>query len=70
MFSLKAHPFFDGINFEKLHRMKSPIPIPVVYRASFKQRIIDEYKSGLTTPTEVVSPLAVDGDDFSSAVSV
>jgi serine/threonine protein kinase len=70
MFFLKAHPFFDGINFEKLHRMKSPIPIPVVYRASFKQRIIEEYKSGLTTPTEVASPMAIDEDDFSKVVSV
>jgi len=71
LFALKAHPFFDGIDFDYLHKFKSPIPIPNVHRSSFKTKIIEEYKSIATTPSDLASPMMIDGgENFSSAVTM
>ena len=48
MFSLKSHPFFDGINFENLSTQKSPIPIPLKRISSLKERIIAKYREKST----------------------
>lgn len=70
MFSLKAHPFFDGIDFENLHKWDSPAPIPCIHRASIKTRIIDEYKRSAITHGDNSSPAVMDHIDFTTSSSV
>lgn len=44
IFSLKSHPFFEGIDFDTLASQTSPIPIPIKRLASLKKQIIDKYQ--------------------------
>lgn len=66
MFSLKAHPFFDGIDFDSLNETESPVPIPTVMKSSFKSKIIEECKRSAMTWTDVSSPRSIDKSDLSS----
>lgn len=67
MFSLKSHPFFDGIDFENLFNLDSPAPIPSIHRASIKTRIIDEYKRSAMTHSDNSSPAIIDHIDFTTS---
>ena len=44
MFALKAHPFFDGIDFDNLKSWNSPLPVSTIIRSSIKTKIIEECK--------------------------
>jgi len=44
MFALKSHRFFEGIDFESLTSMKSPIAKPMKRQSSMKEKVIAKYK--------------------------
>jgi len=67
MFSLKAHPFFDGIDFDNLENSESPVPIPTVLKSSVKVKIIEELKKSANTSTNVTSPWSIDMHNFTTA---
>jgi 3-phosphoinositide dependent protein kinase-1 len=67
MFSLKTHPFFDGIDFENLHNWDSPAPIPSIHRASIKTRIINKYKRSAETPSKMSCSVVTVSADFTTS---
>ncbi|CAI2384762.1 unnamed protein product [Moneuplotes crassus] len=67
MFSLKAHPFFDGIDFEYLEFSESPIPIPTVLLSSTKSKIIEKCRNSAPVKSEKASSTITEPTDFTSA---
>jgi len=70
MFALKSHPFFEGIDWDNLSNINSPIPIPRVKRSSMKQTIINKYKYKISDREKVFMPQISDASDFTSAANI